>query len=53
MEGPQIDLQQAVEHSPALGAAGPSTRPAGAFAAGAATMLALAAAAVAVVRRRA
>ena len=53
VEGPQIDLQQAVEHSPALGAAGPSTRPAGAFAAGAATTLVLAAAAVAVVRRRA
>ncbi len=51
VEGPQIDLQQAVEHSPALGATDPSpgvTRPAGAFAAGAATMLAL----VAVTRRR-
>jgi membrane protein len=48
VEGPQIDLQQAVRHSPALVAAEPSQRPVGAFAAGAATMLAL----VAVVRRR-
>ena len=48
VEGPQIDLQQAVRHSPALGAPEPSQRPVGAFAAGAATMLAL----VAVVRRR-
>lgn len=48
VEGPQIDLQQAVRHSPALGATEPSPRPVGAFAAGAATMLAL----VAVVRRR-
>ncbi len=48
VEGPQIDLQQAVRHSPALAAPEPSQRPVGAFAAGAATMLAL----VAVVRRR-
>jgi membrane protein len=46
VEGPRIDLRQAVEHSPALAAAGPP--PTGAFAAGAATMLAL----VAIVRRR-
>jgi membrane protein len=48
VEGPRIDLQQAVQHSPALAAAAPGPRPAGAFAAGAATMLAL----VAIVRRR-
>ncbi|KRF35376.1 YihY/virulence factor BrkB family protein [Nocardioides sp. Soil805] len=51
VEGPQIDLRQAVEHSPTLASAGPSTGalgPTGAFAAGAATMLAL----VAVTRRR-
>jgi membrane protein len=48
VEGPQIDLQQAARHSPALGAPEASQRPVGAFAAGAATMLAL----VAVVRRR-
>jgi membrane protein len=48
VEGPQIDLQQAARHSPALVAAEPSQRPVGAFAAGAASMLAL----VAVVRRR-
>jgi membrane protein len=46
VEGPRIDLRQAVQHSPALAAVGPP--PAGVFAAGAATMLAL----VAVVRRR-
>ncbi|WP_107765005.1 YihY/virulence factor BrkB family protein [Nocardioides terrigena] len=48
VEGPQIDLQQAARHSPTLGAPEASQRPLGAFAAGAATMLAL----VAVVRRR-
>lgn len=48
VEGPQIDLRQAVVHSPDLGGPESSQRPVGAFAAGAATMLAL----VAVVRRR-
>jgi membrane protein len=48
VEGPQIDLQQAVRHSPTLVATEPAQRPVGAFAAGAATMLAL----VALVRRR-
>jgi membrane protein len=48
VEGPRIDLQQAVLHSPALAAAAPGPGPAGAFAAGAASMLAL----VAIVRRR-
>lgn len=48
VEGPRIDLQQAVRHSPDLAGAAPGPRPAGAFAAGAATMLAL----VAVTRRR-
>lgn len=47
VEGPQIDLRQAVEHSPALAVREPSTGRAGSFAAGAATMLAL----VAVIRR--
>ncbi|WP_107772073.1 YihY/virulence factor BrkB family protein [Nocardioides sediminis] len=47
VEGPQIDLRQAVEHSPVLAARTPSTGRAGPFAAGAATMLAL----VAVTRR--
>ena len=47
VEGPQIDLRQAVEHSPVLAARTPSTGRAGSFAAGAATMLAL----VAVTRR--
>ena len=48
VEGPQIDLQQAAAHSPALRPADGSKRPTGAFVAGAATMLAL----VAVTRRR-
>jgi membrane protein len=48
VEGPRIDLLQAVQHNPAVATAAPGPRPAGAFAAGAATMLAL----VAVLRRR-
>lgn len=46
--GPRIDLRQAVEHHPEIASATPSARPAGAFAAGAATMLAL----VAILRRK-
>jgi len=41
VEGPRIDLRQAVEHNPVVAAAAPGPRPTGAFAAGAATMLAL------------
>jgi membrane protein len=47
VEGPQIDLRQAAEHSPVLAARTPSTGRARSFAAGAVTMLAL----VAVTRR--
>lgn len=48
VEGPQIDLRQAVENNPAVAEASPAARPTGAFAAGAATMLAL----VAILRRK-
>ncbi|MCW2834312.1 MAG: hypothetical protein JWN68_2265 [Nocardioides sp.] len=47
VQGPRIDLQQAVEHNPAVAAAAPGMSPTGAFAAGAASMLAL----VAILRR--
>lgn len=48
VQGPPIDLHQAVAHNPAVATAAPGPRPAGAFAAGAAAMLAL----VAVLRRK-
>lgn len=48
VQGPRIDLREAVEHNPAVAAAAPGMAPAGAFAAGAAAMLAL----VAVLRRK-
>lgn len=48
VQGPRIDLHQAVGSNPAVAAAAPGPRPTGAFAAGAATMLAL----VAVLRRK-
>lgn len=48
VEGPKIDLAEAVEHNPAIASGAAPGRPTGAFAAGAATMLAL----VAILRRK-